>query len=260
VFKDFCFDLYPNPAQEGSDVTVFMEVKGGYSGNKVYLNHDGEVDLEKNCELKKGKCDIKLTEVSLEDAGIYWAFVDSYKEPRGEHNPGEPHYEPKSGDVTLEIYKEECKMGGEECSSSFECYIDVPYCWGSPFTCHEDCAVNGEDAADDKACCSGYLNPETGKCDIQPEVEKTFILLFIQLEDQMIDFEEKTSSAITHWIERTYLKECTEKIETVAVTDSVCDVPDQSGICTGEVQGYETYQAILDCLKEWSGIETYRNK
>lgn len=62
-----------------------------------------------------------------------------------------------------------CKERGESCSYSIMCCPENPYCWGSPFVCHENCADLGENAADDEACCSGlFLNTSTGKCEKIP--------------------------------------------------------------------------------------------
>jgi hypothetical protein len=61
-----------------------------------------------------------------------------------------------------------CKEKDEACSLSLMCCSENPYCWGSSFVCHESCASLGENAADDKACCSGFLNVTTGKCDEPP--------------------------------------------------------------------------------------------
>jgi hypothetical protein len=61
-----------------------------------------------------------------------------------------------------------CREKGESCSYSIMCCPENPYCFGSPFICHENCADLGENAADDEACCSGFLNKTTGKCDEPP--------------------------------------------------------------------------------------------
>lgn len=61
-----------------------------------------------------------------------------------------------------------CLEIGEECSSSFVCCKNNP-CWGkTKFICQEECAPNGEKAADNEACCSEFLNKETGICDEPP--------------------------------------------------------------------------------------------
>jgi len=69
-------------------------------------------------------------------------------------------------DNTITILSK-CKSIGEECTSSHLCCSDSKYCWGTPFTCHDTCANIGEYAADERACCSGYLNEE-GRCDNPP--------------------------------------------------------------------------------------------
>lgn len=106
-FKDFCFDLYPNPVKEGSDVTVFIEVKKTSLSYKVYLAHENEEKTELNCTLSEGKCEIKLIEVSKEDTGTYWAFVDTYTDlGKGIYQPEDPYKEPRSGEIELEIIEE----------------------------------------------------------------------------------------------------------------------------------------------------------
>ena|GEM_PF-4392134 len=64
-----------------------------------------------------------------------------------------------------------CLKEWERCTSSLSCCRENPYCWGerkNEFFCRRDCAPNGNYAADPEACCSGYLNKTSGKCEEAP--------------------------------------------------------------------------------------------
>jgi len=65
-----------------------------------------------------------------------------------------------------------CRESGESCSNSMMCCHENPYCWGSSFVCHNNCASLGEKAADNDACCSGlFLNTSTGGCEKIPCID-----------------------------------------------------------------------------------------
>jgi hypothetical protein len=175
------------------------------------------------------------------------------------------------------------QIRGENCANS----VDCP---GGGMTCgdyHGACCPSANDA--DISGCSNTINLEEGgscSCGTQcasgltcdntnhccPEgktwngtacnFQYTFTILYVQLNSQISNFAAKAEAGKNLWVQLTPLNNCPDKVREIAVTDKICNVPDQSGMCSSDpnVQNQvaqDTYQDILNCANSWGYGGTY---
>jgi len=88
--------------------------------------------------------------------------------------------------------------------------------------------------------------------------EAKFILIFMQLNDFVPDFQSIAEQSTDFWIQQTPLSICPESVDIVVVDDRVCNVPDQDGICSFDGQTLEnTMIAISNCIDFWKDDPYY---
>jgi hypothetical protein len=77
-----------------------------------------------------------------------------------------------------------------------------------------------------------------------------YIILAIQLNDEIEDFQQKAEELANKWKEMTPLKDCTAEVKVLKLS-TICNVPDQQGICNGDVSAYyQTFYNIMDCISK----------
>ncbi len=199
--------------------------------------------------------------------------------------PGDPGYDPDcfrqtnssffcSGDGLCDTTR------GESCANS----IDCP---GGGLTCgdyHAACCPTANDA--DISGCSNTTNLKEGgscSCGTQcstglicdntnhccPEGKSwngtacvftySFTILYIQLNGKISNLQSDAEAGKNLWVSLTPLNKCPQRIREIAVTDKICNVPDQQGICgsNGDQVFTQTMQNILDCADNWGYKGTY---
>jgi hypothetical protein len=85
-------------------------------------------------------------------------------------------------------------------------------------------------------------------------IPPTFTILYIQLDGDVPNFQTKAEDAKDFWIEKTPLFACPERVDFIAVSDKICNIPDQNDICNGpnpSLTGSETMSAIANCVNSW---------
>jgi len=97
----------------------------------------------------------------------------------------------------------------------------------------------------DKTC-----DPGTGY------IPPTFTILYIQLNGNIPNFETQAEDAKNYWIEKTPLSSCPDRVDFIAVSDRICNVPDQSVFCTSNDDlisetSANTLSAIAVCVNSW---------
>jgi hypothetical protein len=116
----------------------------------------------------------------------------------------------------------------------------------------------------DGICNSTYEN----KCNCPPDcvqkADKAYYMLFLQLNSQVPDFQQKANDAKDAWVEISPLRECPDKVKAIIVTDRICNGPDQQGICNSDgTMNHDvadaTASALSDCETNWAELAPYRN-
>lgn len=87
-------------------------------------------------------------------------------------------------------------------------------------------------------------------------IPPSFIILFIQLNSNIPDFERKSQAGRDLWVQLTPLSACPDRVQAIAVTDRICNAPDQTIMCTGtetemEQVYQQTMQALTQCAIDW---------
>lgn len=77
-----------------------------------------------------------------------------------------------------------------------------------------------------------------------------YIILAVQLNDEIEGFEQKTDEIANKWKEMTPLKDCPVNVKVLRLPD-ICNIPDQQGICGGDAATYyQTFYNILECASK----------
>lgn len=116
--------------------------------------------------------------------------------------------------------------------------------------CSDECTgslqCNGPE--NDKHCCPSGTEWDGTQC----KRTKTFIILYVQLNGNIADFENKAEQAKDHWIQLTSLSKCPEMVDKIARSDLVCSVPNQGPICQNDGPTADrTIANIRDCANSW---------
>ncbi|MFH8080967.1 MAG: hypothetical protein QXO84_03775, partial [Candidatus Aenigmatarchaeota archaeon] len=91
-----------------------------------------------------------------------------------------------------------------------------------------------------------YFDPTKVNLDVH---YNDYVIVFMQLNDEVDDFQNKANSIATAWAEMTPLNECKDKVKAL-ILDEICMVPEQDKICEGDSQTYyQTFYKILECAQ-----------
>jgi len=125
---------------------------------------------------------------------------------------------------------------------------------GSSCTCGTQCA-QGLTCDSTSHCCPEGKTWNGTAC----EFRYTFTMLFIQYNGNIPDFQAKAESAKDYFVSHTPLSKCPGKVRAIAVTDKVCNGPDQSGICSSNADqvAQNTWDTVRNCVESWGYGNVY---
>lgn len=139
-------------------------------------------------------------------------------------------------------------------SDQYGCSPTAGLTEGGACTCGTQCAT-GLQCDNTNHCCPDGKTWNGTACNFQ----YTFTVLFIQLNGNVPNLQSLADQGKNLWVSLTPLNACPGKVRDIAVTDKICNVPNQSGICSGSGTAYsDTMKDILDCVDSWGykGIYT----
>jgi len=127
---------------------------------------------------------------------------------------------------------------------------------GSSCTCSGQCA-SGLLCESDGHCCPKGENwdSKNNACG----AKYSFYLLFLQVNGNIPDFEQKAQKAADMWTSISPLSECPERVKVIALSGKVCSAPSQQSYCSNPSVGLQTLQALGACEKNWPELSQYRN-
>jgi hypothetical protein len=88
----------------------------------------------------------------------------------------------------------------------------------------------------------------------------SFYMVFIQLNGQISNFDQRAEQGKDAWVTISPLNQCPQRVKAIAITNRVCPGPDYTNYCRGDESVADAgFQALTNCEDTWPELEPYRN-